>query len=181
MPIPFLSRVRWLALYVLALAAWLHIEGCKDNGSSGMANDGGPTFSCGETGHDHSADHNADNDGGSAPDHDAEQVGPPSGATCPSNNTLTYDNFGKQFMTTYCTRCHSSKLTTCNERMGAPFEHDFDTYAGIVAVANHIDEMAAAGPKSTNVTMPLNGKKPTTDERKKLGQWLACEQDKLSH
>ena len=60
-------------------------------------------------------------------------------------------------MAEYCTRCHASKLT-CDQRMGAPLEHDFDSFPGIIAVANHIDEMAAAGPDQTNTTMPLNGK-----------------------
>jgi hypothetical protein len=169
------------SLYVLALATVLQLGACKgdDDDSGDQAHDAG---TCEDT--DHGAadmDHGADDDAGSDHDHDAEEVGPPSGATCPSDNKLTYDNFGKGFMTAYCTRCHSSKLTKCSDRMGAPFEHDFDTFPGIIGVANHIDEKAAAGPDSTNATMPLDGKKPSTAERKQLGQWLACELEKLDH
>lgn len=102
-------------------------------------------------------------------------IGPPSGATCPTDNTLTYENFGKPFMEMYCTRCHSSTLTTPEQRMCAPAFHDFDTLQGILPVAEHIDQFAAAGPSSTNTEMPENGPAPTLEEREQLGQWLACE------
>jgi hypothetical protein len=111
-------------------------------------------------------------------DHD-EMVGPPSGAECPSDRTgLTYEAFGKNFMEQYCTRCHSTTLTTPAARMGATPDHDFDVLAGIRGVREHIDQMAAAGPTSTNTRMPPasdSGPKPTLEERTKLGQWLACE------
>jgi hypothetical protein len=107
-------------------------------------------------------------------------VGIPSGATCPSGNELTYDNFGKQFMSDFCVRCHSSELTDCEDRNGAPFEHDFDTLPGILLVADHIDQMAASGPDHTNETMPPDGDKPTLEQREQLGQWLACEIEKVN-
>jgi hypothetical protein len=99
--------------------------------------------------------------------------GPPSGATCPPSSTLTYDNFGKQFMETYCTSCHSSELSGA-KRNGAPLFHDFDTLVGIRAVANHIDETTAAGPDATNDGMPPNAPFPTLLERQQLGEWIAC-------
>jgi hypothetical protein len=166
--------VRLLAMYVLALATVAQLAACKGDDDSDVKDPDHDASPC-ESDHDH----DAEGDGG-AEAAEAE-VGPPSGATCPADNDLTYDSFGKGFMSKYCTRCHSSKLTTCEERMNAPLEHDFDTKAGILLVADHVDQMAAAGPKSTNKTMPLNGAKPSDEERKKLGQWLACELEKLDN
>jgi hypothetical protein len=174
--------MRLPTMYALALATVVQLSACKDSKEPSKDDDGGAAGSpCDDDDHDKAADsdHDAEGDGGEEPDHDAEEVGPPSGATCPSDNKLTYDNFGKAFMKDYCTRCHSSKLTKCEDRMDAPFGHDFDTFPGIIGVADHIDQMAGAGPDHTNRTMPPNGAKPSDDERKKLGQWLACEQDRL--
>lgn len=106
------------------------------------------------------------------------EVGTPSGATCPTDNTLTYDNFGKQFVEDYCVRCHSSELAG-EKRNGAPKFHDFDTLEGIINVIDHMDEKAASGPDATNTVMPPDGAKPTSAEREDLGQWLACEIEKL--
>jgi uncharacterized membrane protein len=111
---------------------------------------------------------------GSDDDHHDDE-GTASGATCPAGNTLTYDNFGRDFMSKYCTKCHSSTVTG-DARHGAPAGHDFDTLAGILAVADHIDEHAASGPNATNTEMPPEGETaPSKEEREKLGQWLACE------
>jgi uncharacterized membrane protein len=100
--------------------------------------------------------------------------GKASGAACPSGNTLTYDSFGRNFMSTYCTRCHSTMLTGAM-RQGAPTDHNFDGFPGIFVMADHIDEQAAAGPTSVNTLMPPSDPKPSEDERRKLGEWLACE------
>lgn len=99
--------------------------------------------------------------------------GPPTESTCPPNSTLTYDNFGAGFMASYCTRCHSSELTGA-ARMGAPSFHDFDTIFGIKAVSDHIDETTASGPASTNTGMPPDKPFPSLEERKQLGEWIAC-------
>ncbi|NVB80699.1 MAG: cytochrome c [Kofleriaceae bacterium] len=99
--------------------------------------------------------------------------GPPTESTCPQGSTLTYENFGKGFMTQYCTRCHSSELVGV-DRHGAPSFHDFDTLFGIKAVADHVDETTASGPASTNTGMPPDGPFPTLEERKQLGEWIAC-------
>lgn len=101
-------------------------------------------------------------------------LGPPTGATCPQGSTLTYDNFGRQFMESYCTRCHSSSLTG-GARMGAPAFHDFDTISGIRAVSNHVDETAGSGPAATNESMPPGGDKPSLAERQMLAEWIACQ------
>ncbi len=99
--------------------------------------------------------------------------GPPTESVCPDGSTITYDNFGKNFMTKYCTRCHSSELTGA-DRQGAPSFHDFDTLYGIRAVSDHVDETTAAGPAATNTGMPPDKPAPTLDERKQLGEWIAC-------
>lgn len=98
----------------------------------------------------------------------------PTGAVCPSDNTLTYENFAKPFMENYCTRCHSSELMG-GERHGAPLYHDFDSLEGIIEVHEHVDEQAAAGPLAINRFMPYDGDQPTDAERYQLGTWLACE------
>jgi uncharacterized membrane protein len=117
-------------------------------------------------------DKDADSDEHGGHDHDAD-VGPATGATCPDGSTLTYDNFGKEFMTKYCTTCHGEQVTGAN-RMMAPADHNFDTLAEIDLLKKHIDEMAGSGPSATNRTMPKADPKPTDDERKKLSEWLAC-------
>jgi len=99
--------------------------------------------------------------------------GPPTEAACPSDSTLTYATFGQPFMESYCTRCHSSTLMGA-ARMGAPLLHDFDTLPGITIFTAHIDETAAAGPAATNTAMPIGDPTPSLDERKLLGEWLAC-------
>ncbi len=104
----------------------------------------------------------------------------PSGATCPPGNTLTYDGFGRAFMTSYCTRCHASTLDG-PDRHGAPLFHDFDSLRGILNVGHHVDEYAAAGPLAVNTLMPYDGARPTLLERQQLGTWLACEFDPLAN
>ena len=99
--------------------------------------------------------------------------GPYTEAVCPPASTLTYNNFGKQFMESYCTRCHDSAKTG-DQRQGAPSFHDFDTLFGIKAVSDHIDQTSASGPAATNDSMPPDGTKPSLAEREMLGEWIAC-------
>jgi hypothetical protein len=102
-------------------------------------------------------------------------VGPPTESVCPPGSTLTYANFGKTFMDTYCIGCHHSELVG-TARNGAPSFHDFDTYFGIVPVSDHIDETTAFGPAAMNQGMPPSGNpKPSDAERVMLGEWIACE------
>ena len=103
-----------------------------------------------------------------------ESKGGPTGAVCPESSELTYESFGREFMTAYCTRCHSSALEG-SSRQGAPSDHDFDTLAGIEETAvEHIDEEAAAGPLRVNTGMPPSAPRPSENERRQLGEWLAC-------
>ena len=136
-------------------------------------------FGCGsddgDDGHHNNDDGHHDHpDGGDHHGHSSEPVGPPSGAECPSGSTLTYANFAKKFFADYCLSCHSSKVSG-NARMGAPADHNFDTLGEIDLFKDHIDQYAAFGPDSENDMMPPSGKKPTDEEREKLGEWLACD------
>jgi len=108
--------------------------------------------------------------------HEEEEEGTPTGSTCPTDNAPTYEDFAKGFAESYCTRCHSSEKTG-DERQGAPLDHDFDTEAGFLKHADHVDEHAAAGPDAVNTLMPPSNPKPTEAERRKLGEWLACNAD----
>jgi hypothetical protein len=46
---------------------------------------------------------------------------------------------------------------------------------GVLAVAEHIDELAATGPTGVNEFMPETGPRPSEAERRRLGKWIACE------
>ena len=84
---------------------------------------------------------------------------------CPDGGTqLTYDNFGADFFTTYCNRCHA------NAQHGAPSSFKFETLDDIHRHADRIF-VRAAGP---NTTMPPGADDPPLDARDKLAEWLAC-------
>jgi uncharacterized membrane protein len=98
-----------------------------------------------------------------------------SGSTCPSaGTTLTAENFGTSFFDKYCTRCHSSQKSGIFARHGAPSDFNFDTIEGVRSHVKDIDAFAAAGPAREEAEMPPDGDKPTLEERKMLGEWLAC-------
>lgn len=100
----------------------------------------------------------------------------PSGATCPTGGTtLTYANFGSDFMSKYCLGCHSQDKTG-TAREDAPADVNFDTLDLIKAHAAQIDIEAAASPKRTNTSMPPKEEsaQPTNPERMQLGEWIAC-------
>lgn len=86
-----------------------------------------------------------------------------SGATCPTTSTLTYDNFGRAFFASYCDRCHANGIRP-----------SIGNQAAIQAQRTAIDLQAASGPNNTNTLMPESGTAPSTAERVKLGEWLAC-------
>jgi hypothetical protein len=110
-------------------------------------------------------------------DEDGHTHGPTTGvatqSVCPSTQTLSYENFGKGFMTSYCLRCHSESVTGA-ARGGAPSDHNFDELLVIRGLAAHIDQYAGAGPAGVNTVMPPSDPRPTEDDRRKLGEWLAC-------
>lgn len=96
------------------------------------------------------------------------------GSACPDDSQISYETFAASFMQRYCTRCHAASLRS-SARQGAPSDHNFDTLDGLrMTEAAHLDEQAAAGPERVNTAMPPSGPKPSDEERRKLGEWLAC-------
>jgi mono/diheme cytochrome c family protein len=88
---------------------------------------------------------------------------------CPSDNGLTYENFGAAFFASYCQRCHSATKQG-SDRNDAPSDLNFDDLPSIRALAPKIWGQAG----DSNITMPAGAPKPMPDERVKLGEWLAC-------
>jgi len=105
--------------------------------------------------------------------------------------TLTWDNFGHDFMCHYCTNCHDSSLPL-SKRNGAPLFHDFDYLGGVVGPADHVDMQTGWSDLVHNNAMPGGGTCgqcpsklggpldhecliPTDEERRQLAQWLACQ------
>ena len=77
---------------------------------------------------------------------------------CPDPQTLTYANFGGQFMTDHCTECHKRG----DER---PY---LTTQAEVQAATSDVIEMAvyrSAMPEDSDLS---------NDVRIQLGQWLTC-------
>jgi mono/diheme cytochrome c family protein len=91
-------------------------------------------------------------------------LGDATGSTCPADSTLTYANFGQAFFQTNCLSCHASN---------GPESPKFDSVAQIRANKSDIDRAAAAGPSAVNTYMP-DGASVAEAERRKLGEWLAC-------
>jgi hypothetical protein len=83
------------------------------------------------------------------------------GAGGDAGGCATYENFGKQFMTTYCIVCHT----------GATAKHmvQLDTLAGVQK-----NKVAVKRQAVTTTVMPEANPKPSSAERQKLGQWLDC-------
>lgn len=111
-------------------------------------------------------------DSGSEPPGEQE-TRPSSGSVCPSEQTLTYENFGRPFLETYCTRCHGMNPPD-GSRHGAPVGLDWDVLELVREHAERIDRLAAAGPSATNTTMPPSEPRPSVAERRQLGEWLVC-------
>lgn len=103
---------------------------------------------------------------------------------CPDESTLDYDTFGEPFLLDWCTGCHSSALPE-DLRAEAPEEINFDAFDETLAtgLATETDPMellelmynqAADGRDQ----MPPEGG-PGEAERELLGEWIACERDRL--
>lgn len=87
---------------------------------------------------------------------------------CPQGGTtLTYDNFGKAFLDGWCQSCHGSNS---DNRNGAPGSYTFDTRDQAFKWRARIFARAA----DDNSSMPLGPHGPSSEDRKKLGDWLAC-------
>jgi hypothetical protein len=103
-------------------------------------------------------------DGGGVTSGDAGQeagAGADAGTDAGGAGCLTYENFGKQFMTMYCTNCH----------MGLFASHfvQLDSLAGVQTNKAAIKVQAVTG-----TTMPQADPKPSDADRKRLGEWLDC-------
>ncbi len=85
----------------------------------------------------------------------------------PGGTTLTYDNFGKDFLDGNCQGCHGS---AGNHRQGAPTGVDFGDLEAVHQWRERIFDRAAA----SNTTMPPGPDDPPEDQRAKLADWLAC-------
>ncbi|HET6343853.1 MAG TPA: c-type cytochrome [Myxococcota bacterium] len=90
------------------------------------------------------------------------EEGGPTGATCPTDSTLTYTNFGQTLLSNVCLECHNGRR-----------KPNLSTQAAVQANIAAIDRMAAAGPNAVNTAMPDDGPISNSD-RRKLGEWLAC-------
>ena len=96
-------------------------------------------------------------------------------SVCPTTDPPTYANFGQQFMESFCTECHDAAKTGVM-RQDAPPTIDFDTLANLRMWTSQIDKQAAIGPAGTNRLMPPSGNPtPTDDQRRRLGEFIACE------
>lgn len=87
---------------------------------------------------------------------------------CPPQGTqLTYESFGRQFLSTYCNNCHNASE---GHRNGAPESYRFETLADVHDHRDRIFVRAAA----SNVTMPPGVEDPAPEQREQLAEWLAC-------
>jgi uncharacterized membrane protein len=100
--------------------------------------------------------------------------GASTGAACPPSGAPTAQDFGQAFLQDYCLSCHGASVSG-PARGGAPVDVNFDTLEDVRRWRESIDAHAAAGPRATNTDMPPAGlPRPTDEERRRLGQWLAC-------
>lgn len=81
---------------------------------------------------------------------------------------LTYENFGKGFMETWCRGCHTRNLDEA-DRQGAPVGVDFDFLEDVRLWNARILARATTEPP----TMPIGGGN-TPEERALLEEWLVC-------
>lgn len=100
-------------------------------------------------------------DGGSMASSDAGRDAALGADTGASGCTLTYENFGKQFMTMYCATCHTGLFAGHGVML--------DSLAGVQRNKAAIKQQAVTG-----TAMPQANPKPTSAERQQLGQWLDC-------
>jgi uncharacterized membrane protein len=87
---------------------------------------------------------------------------------CPKNSFLSYENFGDPFLLTWCTPCHSSYLTTVEDRQEAPLGVNFNTYEDVLEHADFIKILTI----DTEAMPPAGG--PSAEDRTLLEEWIAC-------
>ena len=74
--------------------------------------------------------------------------------------TLTYESWAKQFFTDYCVSCHSGSAARAGVRL--------DSLSAVQARKAGIKTQVTSG------SMPQGNKKPTDEQRAKLGAWVDC-------
>ena len=79
----------------------------------------------------------------------------------------TWDSFARDFFGTYCTRCHSTALTTDAERMGAPPVLDWDDPVLVRMYAGNIRYDVGVSDY-----MPRDAPLPSCDERYRIVRWI---------
>lgn len=79
----------------------------------------------------------------------------------------TWNDFARGFFVAWCVRCHSSTLTTPEERGGAPPGFNWDDEAAVRMRLSLI--RAAVGVDNW---MPLTPPNPDCDERRRLVRWI---------
>lgn len=96
---------------------------------------------------------------------DGSSATPSDGGAASACASLTYESFGKPFLTKYCTGCHTGAR--------APDGIDLSTLAGAKKDKSEIMAHAVRTPRSKPMP-PATSPQPTADERAKLGEWLNC-------
>ncbi len=92
----------------------------------------------------------------------------PEPSTNPAECDVTWDNFARGYVQTWCTPCHASTLGV-DERQGAPPGVDFDRWSDVVAFADRV-RARATGPQAD--MPPLGGTDP--GDVALFEAWLDC-------
>lgn len=88
---------------------------------------------------------------------------------CDEAPTVTYDTFGRGFLSTYCDGCHGSAV---DNRQNAPVDVVFDTREGAQDWADRILARTVP-PDGSEPTMPPVGG-VTEADRERVEVWLSC-------
>jgi uncharacterized membrane protein len=98
---------------------------------------------------------------------------PLSARACPPGGTaLTYENFGRGFMSVYCQHCHAQAGGGSDDghSHGVPAGYNFATREDVLRHRERIYARSAAG----NTSMPPGPDDPPELDRQSLAEWLAC-------
>ena len=80
----------------------------------------------------------------------------------PGGTTLTYENFASLFFASYCVRCH-----------GGPNGYSSRSFTSLESIRANKDRIFV-NAADDNTTMPPGPDDPPSEDRHKLGDWLAC-------
>ncbi len=90
-------------------------------------------------------------------------------APCDEQPVITYDTFGRGFLSTYCDGCHGSAV---DDRQGAPDDVVFDTREDAADWADRILARVAPDDGSGPTMPPVGGITPQDVDR--VVVWLTC-------